>query len=102
MAVRFATASSVKLWPQQLEPDVAWLTAEVTRPRSSYTKFWLRPEHTLLVTEVISPLLPAYPEHRSRDRLFLVIGEVHHAKKPEPVEQPRWLVIPDRGLFTGI
>ncbi len=46
--------------------------------------------------------LPAYPEPRSRDRLYLVIGEVHHAKKPEPVEQPRWLVIPDRGLFTGI
>ena len=29
----------------------------------------------------------------------MVIGEVHHAKKPEPVEQPRWLVIPDRGLL---
>jgi hypothetical protein len=46
--------------------------------------------------------LPAYPEPWSRDQLYLVIGEVHHAKKPEPVEQPRWLVIPDRGLFTGI
>src|SRR6202140_3274645 len=46
--------------------------------------------------------LPAYPEPRSRDRLYLVIGEVHHAKNPEPAEQPRWLVIPDRGLFTGI
>src|SRR5580700_2168173 len=46
--------------------------------------------------------LPKYPEIESRDRLYLVIGEVHHAKKPEPVENPRWLVIPDRGLFTGI
>ena len=38
----------------------------------------------------------------TRDALYVVVGEVHHAKKPEPVENPRWLVIPDRGLFTGI
>ena len=31
-----------------------------------------------------------------------MIGEVHNPKKPDPVENPRWLVIPDRGLFTGI
>jgi hypothetical protein len=46
--------------------------------------------------------LPSYPEPEGRDRPYLVIGEVHLAKKPEPVENPRWLVIPDRGLFTGI
>jgi hypothetical protein len=46
--------------------------------------------------------LPKYPEIEGRDRLYLVIGEVHHAKKPEPVENPRWLVIPDRGLLTFI
>jgi hypothetical protein len=46
--------------------------------------------------------LPAYPPEIDRSELYLVIGEVHQAKKPEPVEQPNWLVIPDRGLFTGI
>ena len=46
--------------------------------------------------------LPPYPEADERDKLFLVIGEVHHAKRPEPSEHPRWLVIPERGLFTGI
>src|SRR2546422_250813 len=46
--------------------------------------------------------LPNYPEPEGRDALYLVVGEVHHAKRPEPVENPRWLVIPDRGLFTGI
>ena len=46
--------------------------------------------------------LPRYPEPELRNDLYLVIGEVHQAKKPEPVEHPRWLVIPDRGLFTGI
>jgi hypothetical protein len=46
--------------------------------------------------------LPRYPEPETRDALYVVVGEVHEAKKPEPVETPRWLVIPDRGLFTGI
>ena len=46
--------------------------------------------------------LPLYPPPASRDRLFLVIGEVHHPKSPEPIEDPQWLTIPDRGLFTGM
>jgi len=46
--------------------------------------------------------LPLYPEPAARDKLFLVIGEVHHAKRPEPAEHPYWLTIPDRGLYTGI
>jgi hypothetical protein len=31
-----------------------------------------------------------------------VVGELHHPKRPEPAEEPRWLTIPDRGLYTGI
>ena len=46
--------------------------------------------------------LAPYPDPSRREKLYLVIGEVHHPKKPEPVENPRWLVIPDRGLYTGI
>jgi len=51
---------------------------------------------------VVSGKLPPYPDAAARDKLFLVVGEVHHPKRPEPAENPRWLVIPDRGLFTGI
>src|SRR5262249_14202383 len=43
-----------------------------------------------------------YPEATVRDRLFLVIGEIHLPKRPEPSELPYCLTIPDRGLFTGI
>lgn len=32
-----------------------------------------------------SPRLPAYPDPRAREQLSLVIGELHHSKKPEPV-----------------
>src|SRR5438128_1429721 len=46
--------------------------------------------------------LPPYPEPAKRKRLFVVVGEVHHAKRPDPSENPCWLIIPDRGLFTGI
>src|SRR5437867_4786954 len=46
--------------------------------------------------------LPSYPEATSRDKLFLVIGELHFPRRPEPAASPRWLVIPERGLFTGL
>jgi len=52
--------------------------------------------------ETICGSLPAYPEAAGRDKLFLVIGEVHHPKRPEPAENPCWLTIPERGLFTGV
>ena len=46
--------------------------------------------------------LPLYPAPAEREKLFLVVGELHQAKIPAPVEHPQWLVIPDRGLFTGM
>jgi hypothetical protein len=46
--------------------------------------------------------LARYPEPRSRDDLFLVIGEVHNDRKPGPSASPQWLIVPERGLFTGI
>jgi len=46
--------------------------------------------------------LPLYAEPRKRAELSLVLGEVHHPRKPVPSETPHWLVIPERGLFTGI
>ena len=46
--------------------------------------------------------LPLYSDPRKRTELSLVLGEVHHPRKQVPSETPRWLVIPERGLFTGI
>ena len=46
--------------------------------------------------------LPHYPDPRKREDLFLVIGEIHHARTLGPCPSPRWLTIPERGLFTGI
>jgi hypothetical protein len=46
--------------------------------------------------------LPLYPDPRTRDDLFLVVGEVHDPRKPVPAKRPYWLTIPERGLFTGV
>ena len=43
-----------------------------------------------------------FPDPRKRDDLFLVLGEVHNPRKQAPAESPQWLVIPERGLFTGV
>jgi TraM recognition site of TraD and TraG len=46
--------------------------------------------------------LPAYIDPPAREELFLVVGEVHNARTPGPAESPHWLMVPERGLFTGI
>jgi hypothetical protein len=46
--------------------------------------------------------LPLYSDPRKRTELSLVIGEVHHPRKQAQSEIPRWLALPERGLFTGI
>jgi hypothetical protein len=46
--------------------------------------------------------LPPYSDPARRTDLFLVLGEVHEATRAVPAQAPRWLTIPDRGLFTGV
>jgi hypothetical protein len=45
--------------------------------------------------------LPPYPPIETRTGLSLVLGEIHNPRLPIPAEKPSWLVIPERGLFTG-
>lgn len=47
-------------------------------------------------------VLPPYPKLQDAKQLTVVLGEVHHQRKFEPVENPTWLTIPDRGLCTGV
>ena len=53
-------------------------------------------------TRVVAGQLPKYPDPQRREDLFVVLGEVHDQRRPGPSETPDWLVIPERGLFTGI
>jgi len=46
--------------------------------------------------------LPPFPDPGKRDRLYLVLGEVHDPRRPIESPHPYWLEIPERGLYTGI
>jgi hypothetical protein len=45
--------------------------------------------------------LPDYPHPGGREELFLLVGEIHHQKLLGPVENPQWLVVPERGLSAA-
>ena len=49
--------------------------------------------------ERIAGALPPVPK---RTDLGVVLGEVHHPRRVQRAEHPNWLVIPERGLYTGI
>ncbi len=53
-------------------------------------------------TERTAGAVPPYPDSRTRQSLSLVIGEVHRQLEPLPSARPRWLSLPERGLYTGI
>ena len=59
--------------------------------------FFFRPE-----ARAGAAVLPPYPDPSSRQKVSLVLGEVHQAKRPEASQNPTWLTIPERGLYTGI
>ena len=46
--------------------------------------------------------LPPWPTAPEDQSLSLVVGEVHHPIEIAQVSRPHWLVIPERGLYTGI
>src|SRR5687768_3529144 len=46
--------------------------------------------------------LPPYPQPEQRPAPMLVLGETHNHTAPGPAARPRWLTIPERGLYTGV
>jgi hypothetical protein len=90
------------------KPMVFYLLAGLHHLFLFTTPFWavsgllssvytLRRGGTKPIGPILLPPLPQTGEH-----LQLVIGERHRARNPEPVERPDWLVMEERGLFTGI
>ena len=45
--------------------------------------------------------LPDWPVSPEDEAPSLVIGELHHPTVPRESEQPSWLVVPEKGLYTG-
>ena len=46
--------------------------------------------------------LPPWPIAPSDEKPALVVGETHHPVEAREVPNPDWLVIPERGLYTGV
>ncbi|MCY4587930.1 MAG: TraM recognition domain-containing protein [Bryobacterales bacterium] len=46
--------------------------------------------------------LPRWPTSTKDESISLVIGETHHPTKPIESDDPDWLVISEKGLFTGL
>ena len=47
-------------------------------------------------------ILPGWPTATSDGTPALVVGEVHHRVELREVAEPSWLVLPERGLYTGM
>ena len=50
---------------------------------------------------IVHQSLPPYPAPEHRQDLFLVLGERHHRTRPTRAAAPSWLILPERGLYTG-
>src|SRR5882724_11149286 len=59
--------------------------------------FALRPHK-----KVKAVALPEYSDPHQRETLFITLGEVHDPRKAVPNDEPYWVNVPERGLFTGI
>ena len=46
--------------------------------------------------------LPRWPTSPSDDAPSLVVGELHHPTVPTESDRPSWLVVPEKGLYTGL
>ena len=79
-----------------LAPGVAVLLAGSIA--LSVSRVWLRP----LARRRSRGRLPEWPVSPEDDAPSLVIGELHHPTVSTESERPSWLVIPEKGLYTGL
>ena len=64
----------------------------------SVSRVWIRP----LARHRNRGRLPAWPASPEDDAPSLVVGELHHPTVPAESERPSWLVVPEKGLYTGL
>ncbi|MYC87093.1 MAG: type IV secretion system DNA-binding domain-containing protein [Gemmatimonadales bacterium] len=90
-----ALHAAVRVW------HYAWPAVAVVLAGSlvlSVWRVWLQP----LVRFRRRGRLPEWPNSPGDGAPSVVIGELHHPTVPEESERPSWLVIPEKGLYTGL
>ena len=87
--------NAIRAW-YYLAPGVAAILAgSVMR---SVSRVWLQP----LARRRNRGRLPAWPNSPKDDAPSLVVGELHHPTDPRESDRPGWLVVPEKGLYTGL
>ncbi len=86
---------AIHLW-YFLAPGVAVLLAGSIA--LSVARVWLQP----LARRRNRGRLPEWPTSPTDDAPSLVLGELHHPTVPQESERPSWLLIPEKGLYTGL
>ncbi len=90
-----ALHAAVRVW------HYAWPAVAVVLAGSlvlSVWRVWLQP----LVRFRRRGRLPEWPNSPGDGAPSVVVGELHHPTVPEESERPSWLVIPEKGLYTGL
>ena len=64
----------------------------------SVSRVWLQPRKG----RGAQGRLPAWPNASTDDAPSVVVGELHHPTVATEIERPSWLVIPEKGLYTGV
>ncbi len=89
-----------RLWAALRLWHYAWPAVAVVLSGSlclSVWRVWLQP----LFRVRRRGTLPAWPTSPTDATPSLVIGELHHPTVSRESEEPSWLVIPEKGLYTG-
>ena len=89
-----------RLWAALRLWHYAWPAVAVVLSGSlclSVWRVWLQP----LFRVRRRGRLPAWPASPTDETPSLVIGELHHPTDSRESEEPSWLVIPEKGLYTG-
>ena len=65
----------------------------------SVVRVWFQPG---AATGSAAGSLPSWPVSSEDEAPSIVVGELHHPIEPRESPSPSWLVIPEKGLYTGI
>jgi len=87
--------AAIRAWYYLAPGAAVFLAGSVMR---SVSRVWLEP----LAMRRNRGRLPVWPNSPKDDAPSLVVGELHHPTVARESDQPSWLVVPEKGLYTGV
>ena len=87
--------TAIRVWYHAAPASAVILTGNLCL---AVWRVWFQP----LVRIVRRGRLPRWPTSPNDDAPSLVIGETHHPTVARESDRPSWLVVPEKGLYTGV